>query len=1544
MNSNFISQVKEKFPHQLDEINNITQTIDDRISQLDKEIDGIKNGSYTAKERSKLDVLREKQASLEQVKKTFGFRMKKVLTCKSKKAEEQLNREMKRAKACLPIYPKFGDIVNHCIKNRQFVLIGETGSGKTTQVPQYILEDYKCSGDIVCTQPRRLAATSLSNRVAQEWGCEVGEEVKCDIGNTSSNKSKESKEPSLVFTTEGMLLRKLRQSPNLKKYSVVIIDEAHERSITTDILLGELKRATQERKDLTVIVMSATINQEKFTSFFNDCRSLKVSGRAFPVDVIYSPPRGGDGAYVQEAAQIAVKITKSKSSRNGDILVFLASPSEIEEACNLTKKLLGKKKDALVLPLHGQLQQEDQQKVFEPTKERKIIYSTNIAETSVTIDGVVYVIDSGMQKAARYDAKKGMNMVELENISQSSAIQRKGRAGRTQSGVCYRLYSEIDFETMPEAEDPEILRSHLSHCILKLKSLPSVNSLNSFNFLDSPDRRGLERAEEELTLLGALNNKGKITRVGSKMSLLELEPKLGKFLLEAQDRGCLSAGIAIASIVTSGRSVFYLPMGKKEKKLASTRHSRLMLQEGDFLAGLNVYIHFLNQSKKGVRHWAKEHYINLKTLDGAQSQIREIIGRLVTLRSQNRIPNFGQIKSYLKPIDLTDDSKAELKAKIMECIVCSYFTNTAQSNGPKSSGYSLRGDLNTINAQLHPSASLVAFEMTPEYVIFDSVVSTSRVFVRGVNTVTADMLENLVPRYFSQFLRQMPEPMSPTELEPMSNALKATLIGKQGATCQDLERKLDIVLEVGDKVIVWARSDRQAEALSKISSFLNEKRAELEAEREVLDTVGTTRVLFGAGGVCQDVLFFGEFIQLLVSNVAEELWDSFHPDNIQKLFERQGGPVMSAINLGSSQSDDNTTKGLITFEKKEDAMKAFDALDQFIIGGQTLKLKPLYSLNEQNISSTEREIIISVKFEKCKGTAVASFSDPSKATMALSEFYNHQKSGEYKSAIAHVDKKNSSAIYISSLASDVNDLDLRKSFGSFEPKSLKVLTEQIPPPDTEFLYQSIMSLISISRDENPEISLFTPKKKGLRGFVRFQKEESVKRLLDTSRHFLTDIGMVHFLPNLTINYSLHKNVYKVIKKDIHAVHEQLQFYLKEPPKIKTYVNIKCTCNSFDHLDRVARALSLVTCPAEIKKNIHTLVKNSKGKTFIAETEKRFFTYINWDKKADSIKVYGSPSNKRMALAALQEYLQANQNIGEKFLELGPGDMVMLHKSHSKNSKQTNLEHLETQYSASIQICSFGQKSSIKIVVDDQEQLNGLLSELKELKQSHSKSVPKKRRGEGNEDEECGVCICDIEPDEESYRLLVCGHEFHTACLEMMFNIVKKQKGVNALPLKCPQCEKPLVVRDIFNMVPPLERQDFAYHILNHFMISSNKIAPCPTPDCPQVGYSEDINFKCSVCTKSYCMPCSRSNVATQPHPGTDCATNNTLLALEDFQKCPKCDAGIQKSEGCMHMKCVCGTHFCWRCLWVDETKGKTIYKHMDGEECRARVARRKNNN
>ncbi|KAL5524532.1 PRH1 [Sanghuangporus sanghuang] len=646
----------------------------------------------------------------------------------------------------LPIAKGRETLIREVRENDTVVLVGETGSGKTTQVPQYLLEaDISSSGQIGVTQPRRVAATSLASRVADEQGVALGSRV----GYAVRFNERHGPGTKIKYLTDGMLFRELLADPLLSRYSVIIIDEAHERTLNTDVLLANLKRIQKERKEratenltnsakgkemaredklpLKLIIMSATLDAEKFSRFFNNTKILYVKGRQHPVEIFHtirSQPDYAD-ATVRTFFQIHLDYEP------GDVLIFLAGQEDIEAVQEsiktYSKQLPLGQMSVFTCPMYANLPQNMQTQVFKPTSSgvRKCILATNIAETSITIPGVRYVIDTGKHKEKRHYEYTGGGLDSLmtKDISKSSAMQRAGRAGREGPGFCFRLYTESDFRKMESTYLPEILRTNLMSSTLQLKCLGQ--DISSLDFMDPPDPDSVRAAYLTLRIVGALDKRNEVTQIGRMMNMFPLEPTLSRAFVAAQENGCIYEIIGIVSVLSASANLFIDPPKNREK----AREARMAFQDnsGDHLTALKTLrayeeIVTSGKSKSARRAWCEQHYVNERALSEAidiQKQLRGICER-------EKLDWNASAGNAIEPV--------------LRSLLVGLVQNTAIYR-EETNAYRQITSNSAMKIQIHPSSVLSG--RTPRVIMYDEPIFTSKIYARGVSTIPPAMLSML---------------------------------------------------------------------------------------------------------------------------------------------------------------------------------------------------------------------------------------------------------------------------------------------------------------------------------------------------------------------------------------------------------------------------------------------------------------------------------------------------------------------------------------------------------------------------------------------------------------------------------------------------------------------------------------------------------------------------------------------------------------------------------------------------------------------------------
>jgi len=661
----------------------------------------------------------------------------------------------------LPIHRRREEIVRTIREHQVVVIAGETGSGKTTQIPKFLLEcGLGQKGLLGCTQPRRVAALSVARRIAEELGANYGQEVGAKIRFTDQTQA----DTVIKVMTDGILLNELQDDPLLRAYEAIVIDEAHERSLNIDFILGCLRQLTEKRDDLKIVITSATIDTAGFAKAFGGAPVIEVSGRTYPVDTFYRPPADKDeGDYIEAAAEVVGEIIEH--NREGDVLVFLPGERDIHE---LRRQLEdGPARQCDLLPLFGRLANDDQQRIFHPGGRRRIILSTNIAETSLTVPGIRYVVDTGLARVSRYSPHSRTQRLPIEPIAQSSAEQRKGRCGRVSNGVCYRLYDEQDFLARPRYTTPEIHRANLASVILRMMAF-RLGDIRSFPFIDPPAENAIVGGYRLLAELGAVRGDDesphaddyRLTRLGRRLAQIPVDPTVARMLLQAQREGALPEVLVIAS----GLSI----RDPRERpadlaKEADEMHKRFTHPESDFLTLLNIWNSYHDKldalSQNKLRKFCKTHFLayqRMREWRDIHHQLERVLSNMESkVRGKVKVEKNSPLPTPHSPLC----SEAASYAAVHRSILTGLLSNIAH----KEEAHNYRGPRNR-KALLFPGSGLFDHETAkkqrkaayagkakpkpaktkaPEWIVCGEWMETSRLFARTAAKIEVEWIEDL---------------------------------------------------------------------------------------------------------------------------------------------------------------------------------------------------------------------------------------------------------------------------------------------------------------------------------------------------------------------------------------------------------------------------------------------------------------------------------------------------------------------------------------------------------------------------------------------------------------------------------------------------------------------------------------------------------------------------------------------------------------------------------------------------------------------------------
>ncbi len=676
--------------------------IDNELQRLDQQLQQVQGADYHRLKRRLERVRKQQKGDIQLLAAAIDASI-------AKKQWRHENKPVTRPDTSLPIYQSQAVIKQALLENQVVIVCGETGSGKTTQLPLYCLDVGRgIDGLIGHTQPRRLAARTVSRRIADELQCELG----TTVGFRIRHQDVTAEEGYIKLMTDGILLSEMQQDRFLNAYDTLIIDEAHERSLNIDFILGYLKQLLPKRPGLKVIVTSATIDVDRFSTHFDDAPIVEVPGKTYPVDVLYRPLEETDEKeQEQEREQHILEAVRELSGFDmGDILVFLEGEGEIHE----TDRFLLKQRlpDTDILPLYSRLSSARQGKIFAPHNRRHIVLATNVAETSLTIPGIRYVIDTGMARISRYSPRSKIQRLPIEKISRAAANQRKGRCGRTSEGICIRLYSEEDFENRPAYTEPEIVRTNLASVILQMKLL-RLGDIRDFPFIEPPDEKLVNDGLRLLQEINAIDKQGRLSRIGKTIARLPIEPRYARMLVAAVDYHCLSELLIIASAL-SIQDPRERPVDNAAR--ADKMHAAYVDENSDFYWYLNFW-RFYHQQRKKL----------------SQNKLRKLCQQ--NFISYTRMREWLDIHRQLRHICTELGFNLNNQAASYQNIHCAILTGLPSHVACLTDKHEYTGARNT-RSFIFPASS--QFDKKPKWLVAAELVETSKLYARQVARIEPD--------------------------------------------------------------------------------------------------------------------------------------------------------------------------------------------------------------------------------------------------------------------------------------------------------------------------------------------------------------------------------------------------------------------------------------------------------------------------------------------------------------------------------------------------------------------------------------------------------------------------------------------------------------------------------------------------------------------------------------------------------------------------------------------------------------------------------------
>ncbi|XP_071038173.1 uncharacterized protein [Parasteatoda tepidariorum] len=1446
-----------------------------------------------------------------------------------KKLKLNFSRECNSFERGLPIYSQ-KDIILNAIKNYPVsVIVAETGSGKSTQLTQYLLQtSFADNGSIICTQPRKIAAVSIAKFVCTQVGSSVGKEVGYDVGI----EKKFDESTKIIYMTDYALLRKCLRNRNLKRVSCVIIDEAHERTLYTDLLLGLLKQCLGYRQDLRIIITSATINPSVFVKYLNlpDGAVINVPGRAYPVEIIWSEHNvNKENMYIKECVKTAVRVHQRESK--GDILVFLSSPAETDEAILLFEEMCPDKNMLELMSLHGKSDIKDQMLVFETSTNdrRRIIFATNAAETSLTIPGIKYVIDSGMAKEMIFYPEKNKSCLMPTLINKSSAEQRKGRAGRTQPGVCYRLYSKKDFENMPERALPELLKTDLLNALLKVYEFGIKPS--SFDFVESPSKEAITRSINSLEVL-ELIEKNELTELGKQVVQLSIEPRLAKFILLGVKFGMGHEAAIIAALVSEAGRIF---LRFNDNKETSDRKKRNFCQEsGDLCTFLEIYKTWLEVSQTDRFNWCVSNCVSFKALSSARKTVKEI---LFTLRQDLGIKVSSQYNNL------------SFKNNFETILFSSFIENLCIYSGHASFGY--RSPNINESLFIHPSSSLKYLRtVPPKFLVYTVFMETSKNYILDVTPLKEETVNEafLKGNYTVENLKQLQIP--PITLGPFGEKiLSHCILGEGGSVINNIEYLLKKLTEIRnlridicrDKglIIVHVVEKFHQIVSNFIQDIVNEEREKMVQETDVIKMdEGFYYYCLSTGGLIHDIVMPGEFREITIEPI-----DQRSISELESIL-RQFGPIqtLEKKNLKYKHSINVT---YLTVSDAQNALKCLNKKNvkgvrvQNIVPKVNKSSKPLYKLK--------------FKWPRllAKGTGSIFFSSAEDRVLV---------SGKLSTKSLYVDSnhinvtpsQNDLCLNLKNIPQSANERLLQEKISEALPDFLRELVKGVEIYRRDSLAVSENDIVKIKEQLHQSLSRFTPPNKvavnvvyptstskNYEAFAYFECYEDGRTAFQQlkGRLKLNNI-QVDILEILQSQVECKEHVYNFLRRDIQSVitkQEGKVNVTKLSDSLEDKVAIEFSCGSIEKLKTINNKILSLVCARKVEcsrnKKYFYLFTDS-GKKKLDEIQARTKTLIECDSDSKIVFIYGQSEMRYKAEAEIHSFIETAKLLKTKIFDLKSSQIPpgFLKKLYSRYG--FDLYGLITKFD--LKTANIDMKFGNLTVEGEFRNINKVEEHLEDICAKLYTRNPKK----ADDDVGCGMCAICLDPvNIDYYRLENCGHSFCKSCLIL-------QLKSKIIPVTCAQenCGQPFFLIDI-NKILSLEneklRREFQNAALQHHVSThAGQISYCHTPGCRavyRVSKKSDIIYHCPACLNDICAYCQ-----TFSHKGMDCDIFQNSKEDEDYslkvwmknnkscKQCPNCKMIIEKTEGCNHMKCFnCKSHLCWLCLEIFKS-GALVYDHL----------------
>lgn len=1470
-----------------------------------------------------------------------------------------INRECRRLKDGLPIFAHRKDILSQIHCQQVMVLIGETGSGKSTQLVQFLADSgVAADKSIVCTQPRKLAAISLANRVQEETrGCYDDNSVICSSTYSSLNQS----DSKITYMTDHCLLQHYMNDKNFSWVSCIIVDEAHERSLNTDLLLALIKDLLHRRSDLRLIIMSATADAEQLSKYFFGCGTYHVVGRTFPVEIKYVPEISnvpfGSNVVAPYVSGVVRRVTEiHKTEEEGTILAFLTSQMEVEWACEQFKVPL-----TVALPLHGRLSHEEQYRVYQnyPDK-RKVIFSTNLAETSLTIPGVKFVVDSGMVKESRFEPGTGMNVLRVCKISQSSAKQRAGRAGRTEPGKCYRLYSESDFQCMSSHQEPEIRRVNLGIAVLRILAL-GIHNVEDFDFIDAPCYAAIETAIKSLIQLGAVvleNGVHMLTKDGKMLVKLGIEPRLGKMILKSFENRLGREGLVLAAVMANSSSIFCRVGNEEDKQKSDCLKVQFCHKSGDLFTLLSVYRKWECVPRDQRNQWCWVNSINAKSMRRCQEAVQEMESCLQQ-ELNIIIPTYWRWNP-----EVNTDSDKVLKDIILSALA----ENVAMYTGNDNLGYEVASTGSHV--QLHPSCSLLMFGERPNWVVFGEIIAMPNQYLVCVTSIDFDSLKTLSPPPFD--ISQIDSrKLQLKVLTGFGTTLLKRFCGKSNSglryiqshirdTINDDRVRLEVSVD-HNEVNIFASSEH----MERVSEFVN---LVLEREAKWLRNECLEKCLYPGRHVSPPVALFGagakiKHLELEKKCLTVEIF--LHgPNDVEEkellcFLEKHTSGDICAVHRLNGTGQDNEKWGRVTFLKPETAEKA-TKLTPIDFKGSSLKIVPSRSTfggDNKFLSFPAVKAKVSWPRRRTRGFAFVK-CNPDDVSAMVENLSNVRIRNNNISCRPSL--KSTDSVMLYGLEVDLFEAELfdalitktnRKILDVCLPRGIAVENPPVLALE-EALLREVSLFMPVGNSKNECVSVhifpgepmdyFMKAEISFDGSLHLEAAKALEQIDGKALRGCQPWQKIKCQQQFHSSVSCPASVYMVIKDQLHSLLQTLQlrkgaeffFDRNENGSYRVKISAKATkimAESRRPLEQLMNGRTIID--ARLTPSVLQQIFSRDGFSLQKSIQRETGTFFLFDRHNHSFRVFGPLSKLDIAQQRLVQALVTLHDTKQLDVHLrGPSLPPDIMKKVVEKFGP-DLHGLKERFPGSdFSLNTRYHTISIRGSKEVKQNIEEIVQEVVKTRSSIPSQTVK------SQTPSCPICLCEVE---DGYRLESCNHEFCRGCLVEQCESAIKSPG-NSFPMLCAHedCEDRILVVDLRSLLLTEKMDELFRASLGSFVESScGKYRFCPSPDCPsvyQVAQGEDPGrpFACGSCSVETCTRCHLEN-----HPFLSCemykefkrdpdlSLKEWMKDKEDVKHCPVCRFTIEKIDGCNHIECRCGVHICWACV-VHFKSSEDCYTHL----------------